>query len=611
MQSPTIVHGVSFRQEPRRGQIEVFNAIKDHPQTLNIKLPTGYGKTAAMIGVYAILQLQGRVNRLLAIFPTEAQRDQFEREGHKDCENVDLPGSHKIIDLSYFSASEVLKRHRTNEAQIFAITIQSLIESRGMQTVQTLMQSGQWMVTVDEYHHYGDDKTWSRAVLSLNRQYLLAMSATPSRPGDDSAFGKPHVEKTYRQAVEEGAVKRLHGHSYNYKIDAIDTNGDLISFTTAELVKEAGSDAPDRIEKYRIKHKMRWSPKYISPLVSHPIERMDRKKLETGRPLQAIIFAMCVSHAEVVCVQVRSMFPTLNVDWVGTGENGRTDKENDVIIKRFQPEKDEYGNRPQAEIDVLVNVGIAGEGLDTFNVSELIYCCSATLCNRNNQRNGRASRYLDGVVGNINFDAATEFATKGYVGEAIMDAMDFNPPDENRHHEDCDCNLCKSTRSDEIDPLPEEPNIGILNMELLNIDSGHPGVQQMAQVMERRGAMFDWPALRKDRKHPDWQQVIEDYRTMRAIEAEPNNEKAIVQQWDDAVKIAVRSVTGRVIRHLVKNGTPVEKSLAGDIAKRINTRKKRDLGGIELNLEVLRRHYQWLLALEKELREGRTPLWLL
>ena len=51
------------------------------------------------------------------------------------------------------------------------------------------------------------------------------MSATPNRPGDDSAFGKPDVSVTYRRAVLEGSVKPMQCHAYTYRIDAIENGG--------------------------------------------------------------------------------------------------------------------------------------------------------------------------------------------------------------------------------------------------------------------------------------------------------------------------------------------------------------------------------------------------
>ena len=71
---------------------------------------------------------------------------------------------------------------------------------------------------------------------------------------------------------------------------------------------------------------------------------------------------------------------------------------------------------------------MAGEGLDTCNVSEIVHLNSAGINNSNNQENGRAARFLEDVTGHINFDSSSEYAGKGYLGEKIMDAMSFQMP---------------------------------------------------------------------------------------------------------------------------------------------------------------------------------------
>ena len=76
-------------------------------------------------------------------------------------------------------------------------------------------------------------------------------------------------------------------------------------------------------------------------------------RLETGHDkLQILIGAMCCSHAELVCEQVKAhvdaLYPgQLTVDWVGTGPNGRSDNENRAIIRKFCPEKVDGTRRPE------------------------------------------------------------------------------------------------------------------------------------------------------------------------------------------------------------------------------------------------------------------------
>lgn len=613
MQSASTMQGVPFRQKPRQGQRRVFDELERCGNYLNIQLPTGYGKTFTAAGCYAIKQREGSVNRLLMILPTDAQLTQIEEDSksdHADFYLAGVDGPLDVVDIRFFGA-EAIRRHRTNTAQIFAITVQSLIQPRGDDNVRMLMQSGRWMVVVDEYHHYGIDKAWGRSVRALPASFLLAMSATPTRPDDDSAFGKPLVTVSYRDAKDEQAVKPLRGHAYHYRIDALDPDGTVHSYTTSDLADAAGA-TPDAVERWKIERKMRWSPKYISPLVSHPLERITEVRLRSGQRVQALFGAMCVSHAELVCGQIHAMYPELAVDWVGTGMNGRSDAANREILKRFCPPKNQDGLR-EPTLDVLVHVGMAGEGLDSTLVTEVVHLNNAARNNSNDQENGRAARLLlavDGTVieGHINFDATSDYAQ--FVGPAIMDAMDGL--DEPRLSES-DLEP-EPASSDDYTLSPEEPAILIYNMELEHIDSGDPGVQRMARVLhDLQPSGFDIRDF-EDRMSPRHdaavRAVIESFKAMRRVEAEESNGKSVVMQWNDQVNNLLSKVVALVIRTITKDGQRVEKTLAGDIKKRINARKKLSIGEISRDVDVCRLHYRWLRDVEQDILTNGLPIWL-
>jgi superfamily II DNA or RNA helicase len=606
MEPASALHFMSFKKKLRQGQEIVFKALVGHREKLNIKLPTGYGKTFTCVGVYSILRAQGRVNRLLVIFPTDKQLDQFLLDAEKDDlpkANVDPPWT--VVDVRTAGIYAV-RDHRRDARQIFAITIQSLIQPHGANTVKELLSTGLWMICVDEHHHYGNEKSWGRAVHGLLRQFLLVMSATPFRPSKDEAFGPPDIAISYRDAHDEGAVKKLIGHAYHYRMD-IEVDGKLRQYTTAELAAEAGSDDADKIEALRIERKMRWSPKYVSPLMSIPIERMISERLRTGLPLQVLITAMCVSHAEYVCQQVADMYPDLRIDWVGTGAWGRTDEENRQVLQRFCPSKDDNGDRPPPTLDVLVHVGMAGEGLDSIYVSEVVHLSNASFCNRTNQVNGRAARFLKDVVGHINFDATSEYVERGYLGEGIMLAMDQlpalrqdpKPPDDD----------------DEWPPVPpEEPTVILLDLEFVGVDSGDAGVRAFARFLqERQPDLYPWQEMKTDTTHPSWQPFIDDWKAFRRVEAEQYNNTARVAQVADQVKQLFSQNIGLVARLRTKEGLFVDKTVVGRIAHLINREKMKRLGPLNeknQSLDVAEAHYRWLWQLNAELRKTGAPAWL-
>jgi superfamily II DNA or RNA helicase len=588
--------------------MRVFNAVaRLERRQLNIQLPTGYGKTLTGCGVYSILQKNKGFNRVLFITPTDGQHEQFVKDGRNDMADCGVVGPHDVKDVRFFQW-EAVKAHRKNASQIFAINIQSLITSEGTTLINEMMSSGVWLVIVDEYHHYGDGKRWGDTVRSLRADFFLAMSATPHRENDDSAFGIPEVVVSYAEAVKEGAVKPLRGHSYVYRIEVIEGTGDVKSITTSELAALAGDDTPEIIERYCIERNLRWSPHYVGPLISHPLERLTRDRLTTGLRLQAIVTAMCVSHAKLVCEQVSAMFPELNVEWVGTGPNGRKPEENREIIRKFCPPKVD-GVRPRAGIDVLVHVGMAGEGLDTSNVSEIIFLKKVNATNSNIQVFGRAARALvDGtgqaVVGHINFDSSSEFAERGFVGSALMNAMDLNEPGEATEDSE-------ETQDREIDySLPEEPTIlnNLLNIELDEIDSGSEEFARFIESMKKAGVMIPYEqALTNKDVH---RQIIEIYRAARRTEAEAHDERSQVEQWNESVATAVTKLTGLILKKMGASVDRFDKNRAGQIKYKINTRKKQVCGAVSPEIHTLRAHWNWCRNLAEEIDTKGIPLWL-
>ena len=596
--------GLSFRKNPRQGQAAAIKAASQTQRTqLIAQLPTGYGKTFTAASIYSSLQHQGRVNRLMYLVPSTGQLDQFVLDGSGDLADADVQGSHYICDIAYAGGVQAIKQHRSGSHQVFACTIQALSSSRVNTIVKELMQTGLWMVCVDECHHYGLDCTWGQAVLELPRQFLLAMSATPFRPGDDSAFGRPDVSVSYRQAVAENAVKPLTCHSYEYRVDALEDNGEVISYTITDITDRAGSSAPDKVEK--IFRQMRWSPKYISPLVEMPIERMMQHRIVTGqRKLQVLFGAMCCSHAQLICAQVKahidSLYPgQLEVDWVGTGENGRSDAENRAILRKFCPDKVDGRRRSEdVELDILIHVGMAGEGLDTIYVSDVVHLNRASLNNSNRQENGRAARFLEGVTGVIHVDSSSDFHK--FVGPDIehsFDHDDLNDVDEEERTE--------STGNAELGELPEDPQIRIYDMECIRVIKGE--VEVMAKALVQDSGWSE--ALLENESYMQFAEKA--YLKMKRRELEQFNDRSIVEQWKEKVNAASGLVTSRAIRAIYGSRGRLPASIAGELKRRINSRKKRDLGAVDQDVNLLRRHYHWLQQLEQQIIAGDIPQWLL
>src|SRR5690606_28578771 len=368
------LHTLPLPKNLRPKQEEIIRAVETQNHVI-AKLPTGYGKTKAAAGSYALLKSRGVANRMLYIVPRRNQAMQAADEIPLALEEFAVKSKAIIVGANPIQAE---RAHRASEIDVFVATVQSLLSSATQSTVARLTESGRWFVVIDEHHHYGNEGQWVECIKRLPSVAQLAMSAAPNRDDGSDFFPEPTITETYYEASKHGFVKRLSLHAYEYSIDAVTVDGRVIPFSTAEVIEQAGSDAPDEIDKFMAARKMRWSPKYISPLVTFPLDRIVDLRTRNIRS-QMLIQAMSCSHAKMVCEQAKVLLPEfMEVDWVGTGPQGRSQQENEEVLHRFCPPKDASGKRPWT-LDVLVNVGIAGEGLDTTDVTEIVFLTPGNL----------------------------------------------------------------------------------------------------------------------------------------------------------------------------------------------------------------------------------------
>lgn len=600
---------VSPRKNLRDGQAEVLKAaLAKTDGVLSVQLPTGYGKTIAAAAVFAAKYGRGEVNRLLYVVPTTSQLNQFCTDGAGDFLDVGIAGA-RIQDVGTFPTQSV-KEHRSNRTIVFAVTIQALATSPATASaVRELMTSGRWMVVIDEYHHYGEEKAWARAALSLPAVFVLAMSATPRRRENDGAIADPTVCVSYLSAFREKAVKELHLHAYDYKVDAITVNGEMLSFTTGTLAEAAGP-GDGAVDRFMAERKLRWSPKYISPLVSIPVERLLR--MRGGLPLQMIVGAMGCMHAEMVCDQIRSMFgDCLRVDWVGTGPHGRTDDENRRVIGQFCPPKKNGVRRPQdIDLDILVHVGMAGEGLDSVYVTEVVHLNPATVSNQNDQENGRAARRIPGApeqvqIAHINVDSSSPYAE--WSGSKVMQVFDRVNGDGPVDDDGAD-GVDAADREDR-ERLPDEPLIVIADCELRHIDKGDPEVQSILNTWAAK-VQNGFASLTPHDLEQMQQFAIATRRRELVEGASGMDLKSKMMQLRDSVNSAVGAVASLATRRI--HGTKIEKSQIGETKRRIFCEIKKRFGqGIaQADEEELRARYEWVKNLERTLINEAVPGWL-
>lgn len=604
MESTSRASSMSFPENLRPKQKEIIDVFR-HRESLVAQLPTGYGKTLAAAGAFAQLRERGAANRMLCVVP---RRGQAKQSANDLPENLKKFGINTPAIMVGDDPIRAIKAHNNNSIFVFVVTIQSLLTIGTWATVCDLMRTGRWFVYFDEHHHYGTyadgDGEWTNKINSLSYSAMLAMSATPYRADGADHFGKPEITERYDVAAEGGYVKHLSLHAYEYTIDAVMVDGNVRQFTTDSLADEAGGSTPDAIDAYLLSRKMKFSPKYISPLVTFPCDRMIDLRVRNVRS-QMLVQAMSCAHAKCVVDQVRAVLPDhISVDWVATGPNGRRPDENDDVLNRFCPPKDKLTGKRPWTLDVLVNVGMAGEGLDSIDVSEVVFLTSANLTISNKQTIGRGSRLMN--VGDelqqpechVNVDTGSPMAEHlGKQIEKIFDEETIEHPIESDEP-------AEPPDPKEYQELPETLSATIFDMRLTDI-RGLPMFKEIYEQNRRKTdlARTDEEVASLTEKH------IQIYLNRS------NNASAVYAQKSEQLTSAVSKIAGLVFRRAGDGGLRPDRSMIGDLCRRINSQKKRELGAVpEADGDDLEKHYLWLKNLERQILTkpgfGGVPQWL-
>lgn len=601
-----------LHKDLRPKQAEVIRLFETKNNVV-AKLPTGYGKTVAAAGSYAVLRHRGVCNRMLFIVPRRSQATQA-ADGLPD----DLKRFFGITTKSIIVSEHQIQAHRlhrSGEAEVFVATIQALTTGDSFKTITDMMQTGRWFVAADELHHYSqragngkdgprEDGIWADRLHRLNASAMLAMSATTKRFDGLDRFGAPDVSETYVHAANVGYVKKLSLHAYEFHVETVTVDGVEYTYSTDEFLNLVGSDNPADVDAFMASRQMRWSPKYITPLIEFPMQRLINNRLD-GIESQMLVQAMSVAHAKFVCAQIEALKPRfMSVDWVGTGPNGRKDNENDAILARFCPPKDKITGRRKWTLNILVNVGIAGEGLDATDVTEVSFLSLANINITTLQGIGRGARVMpvpkgvDAPPCHVNVDTSSPLAD--YVGAAIMglfdDEVTAKPPGPPRGPGD----------DDDYVPSPPTMNVMVVDVRLKDIRS-EPMYQAVLDHVKRQYPEADEEMVARS---------VED--GIQRYLSRGSSESSLIGQKRELIDALVSKIVGLITTRIRTSGSAVtvDRVYIAKLKTKINAHKKGKFGPVEsLASDELDGEYQWLREhVELPILQGHAlqglPSWL-
>jgi superfamily II DNA or RNA helicase len=573
--------------QPRKGQQDLVEYLPQiqRGDTLTVQWPTGYGKSIGFALAWKHCHEIGIANRLLMVVANDTQRQQIVNDFAGDCRLVGAPCEGGV--WSFERSAGDLRMARIGEVLVFVCTVQQLEASMargGVNTLKDMLQTvgTKWMAGFDEFHHYGEAMAWGDAAkLAMEHaQFSLAMSATPYRRGADTIFPEPKLCVSYREAEEGGCVKPMVCHSYEYAVAVIQDGEEVANYTTTELHRIASGD----LDQWEERKNIRYSPQYLHPLILHPIRRLREQRAKTGKRLQMLVRAMSCRHAKLVCEQIKIFADGLNVDWIGTGTSGRSDKDNRNILAQFCPPKNKAGNRPEASIDVLVQVSMAGEGFDSVNVCEIIdlFPVSARALSgratQDKQFYGRGARIIRGAESlPLSVNVPSDHPLHAWAGRSLGAWMDscgsFN-----------DAQPQEAPEPPAFDPwdfpeLPKEREI-----ELITVITDKQMYESFERsVCERRG--YD-----KERDRPEIMDLYLYAANQHAKEQSKQARSFQVREYLDAI-------VGRIALVRAKQTEEVSGAVIGRFKKEANAAIKRNFGRSreEMTEDELEVAAQWLL----------------
>lgn len=573
--------------QPRKGQQDLVEYLPQiqRGDTLTVQWPTGYGKSIGFALAWKHCHEIGIANRLLMVVANDTQRQQIVNDFAGDCRLVGAPCGGGV--WSFERSAGDLRMARIGEVLVFVCTVQQLEASMargGVNTLKDMLQTvgTKWMAGFDEFHHYGEAMAWGDAAkLAMEHaQFSLAMSATPYRRGADTIFPEPKLCVNYREAEEGGCVKPMVCHSYEYAVAVIQDGEEVANYTTTELHRIASGD----LDQWEERKNIRYSPQYLHPLILHPIRRLREQRAKTGKRLQMLVRAMSCRHAKLVCEQIKIFADGLNVDWIGTGTSGRSDKDNRNILAQFCPPKNKEGNRPEANIDVLVQVSMAGEGFDSVNVCEIIdlFPVSARALSgratQDKQFYGRGARIIRGAESlPLSVNVPSDHPLHAWAGRSLGAWMDSCGSSADAHPQE-------APEPPPFDPwdfpeLPKEREI-----ELITVITDKQMYESFERsVCEKRG--YD-----KEKDRPEIMDLYLYAANQHAKEQSKQARSFQVREYLDAI-------VGRIALVRAKQTEEVSGAVIGRFKKETNAAIKRNFGRSreEMTEDELEVAAQWLL----------------
>ncbi len=338
-----ILENENLREPQKQAYYRVYEhfILKQESSHALIVIPTGVGKT----GIMALIPYNISNGRVLIITPQLTVKDtvidSLNTEKHDNfwLEREVLSEEHlpAIIEYEGLNTTHEL----LDLANIVVINIQKLQERLVSSLINRLPKDFFDMIIIDEAHH-STASTWVDSIQHFSNAKVVKLTATPYRTDGRKIAGKLIYNYKLSQAMAHDYVKSLKMNEFiPGELKFIMDNDDTTVYTLEEVMKLKDEEWISRNVAY--------SRECSAQVVEESIKILEKQKNLSGLPHMIIAVACGIQHAK----QISALYEKYNIR-VGIIHSGMEPSEIEVV----------KSNISNCRLDVIVNVGMLGEGYD-------------------------------------------------------------------------------------------------------------------------------------------------------------------------------------------------------------------------------------------------------
>jgi superfamily II DNA or RNA helicase len=339
------------RKKLRECQTEAFSSALQHYSKKNynrqtlIQMPTGTGKSALI----AILPFGLCKKKTLIITPNKALATQI----NDDLDITENPGA------NIYKALELLSDKELTESELFTLVLDSTVNNSDVDEHQIIIGNYHQLndiekffasrsddvdlVIIDEAHHQ-EANTYKTIIDFFSNAKIIGLTATPFRSDGKKLDGEKIYTYHFKDAIRDRIIRNIRTSNVSpeqVELRFLDEAGKEYSLSDIMKLKD---DAWFR-------RSVAMSEDCCASIAQKAVEKLNVLKTKfPNQNHQIIAAAMTIRHAREF---VKPAFERMGLK-VGLVNSKETESDNSEVLDKLKKNK----------IDVIVNVGMLGEGFD-------------------------------------------------------------------------------------------------------------------------------------------------------------------------------------------------------------------------------------------------------